>query len=149
MAVTVYLAADHRGYSVKERLEAYLAERGVTTVDLTPSFTAGDDYPVIAAGLVAAMRKSPDARGILSCGSGAGIAIAANRFRGIRAAVGLGASHVAIARHDDDINVLVIAADFAEDHAVRAMADALVDAPFASGEARFVRRIAELDELGS
>ncbi len=149
MAVPIYLAADHRGHALKERIEAYLADRGVTTVDLSPRYTDGDDYPMVAASLVAALRESKSGRGILACGSGAGIAIAANRFKGVRAAVGLSGAHVAVARRDDDINVLVLAADFIQDDESRAMVDAFIDAPFDADEQRFARRIKELDELGS
>lgn len=148
MQPTVYLAADHRGHAAKERVQEHLVARGVVAVDLTPRLEEGDDYPRVAATLVAALREAEGARGILACGSGAGIAIAANRFKGIRAAVGLGGAHVAAARHDDDINVLVIAADFAPDGSLEAMADAFVDTPFAPEE-RYVRRIQELDELGA
>lgn len=145
---TIYLAADHRGHELKERIQAYLMERGTVAVDLTPRLQEGDDYPRVAEVLVGALREAPEARGILACGSGAGIAIAANRFKGVRAAVGMSAAHVSAARHDDDINVLVLAADFIEDDTERQMTDAFVDGAF-SPEERYQRRIAELDELGA
>lgn len=143
----IYLAADHRGHALKESVEKYLKERGVSTDDLTPELITGDDYPVVAELLVDKVLGAQGARGILVCGSGAGIAIAANRCKGIRAAVGLGPTHVAAARHDDDINVLVLAADFTDAHEVHGMVDAFIDAPFAAHEERFVRRIQELDQL--
>ena len=145
---TVFLAADHRGHALKETAEAYLTKRGVKVVDLTPRFSPDDDYPLVAKALAEEVLASKDARGLLACGSGAGIAIAANRFKGIRAAIGLGPTHVLAARHDDDLNVLVLAADFVDDGEVRGMLDAFVDAPFAKDEERFVRRIEELDQLG-
>lgn len=145
---TVYLAADHRGHGLKESAEAYLRERGVKVLDLTPELKPGDDYPLVAKTLVTRMLNEPNARGLLACGSGAGIAIAANRFKGIRAAIGLSPKHVEAARNDDDLNVLVLAADFVNDSEIRAMLDAFVDAPYSAKEQRHARRITELDELG-
>lgn len=148
MATTLYLAADHRGHELKERIQAYLDERGIVAVDLTPRFQEGDDYPRVAAVLVGALREAAEARGILACGSGAGIAIAANRFKGIRAAVGMSPAQVTAARHDDDVNVLVLASDFTKEEDLRAMVDAFEDTAF-QPEERYARRIQELDELGA
>lgn len=148
MPATLYLAADHRGHELKERVQAYLDERSIVAVDLTPRMQEGDDYPRVAAVLVGALREATEARGVLICGSGAGIAIAANRFRGIRAAVGLNAKHVAAVRHDDDVNVLVLASDFTSDEDMRAMIDAFEDTAFGTEE-RYQRRIQELDEIGA
>lgn len=148
MQPTIYLAADHRGHAAKERIQAYLDSRGIVAVDLTPRMQEGDDYPRVAAVLVGALREAAEARGILACGSGAGIAIAANRFKGVRAAVGLSGQHIATARHDDDVNVLVVAADFAAQPEVESMVDAFVDTAYVAEE-RYQRRIQELDELGA
>lgn len=148
MGNVLYLAADHRGYGLKEEAESYARERGLDVVDVTPSLVEGDDYPDIAAKLVDAMRGADGARGILACGSGTGMAIAANRFEGIRAVLGMNPTHVAVSRHDDDVNVLVLSADFSDPTGIRGMIDALVDAPFASQEERYVRRRDALDQLG-
>ncbi len=148
MAPTVYLAADHRGHALKEKAQAHLDERGIVAVDLTPRLQEGDDYPRVAAVLVGALREAAEARGILACGSGAGITIAANRFKGIRAAMALSPEQVRAARNDDDINVLVLAADFMSEEEMKALIDAFEDTPFA-GEERHVRRIKELEELGA
>lgn len=148
MPATLYLAADHRGHALKERVQAYLDERSIVAVDLTPRLQEGDDYPRVAAVLVGALREATEARGVLVCGSGAGIAMAANRFRGIRAAVGMSAKHVAAVRHDDDVNVLVIASDFTTEEEMRAMIDAFEDTAFGTEE-RYRRRIQELDEIGA
>lgn len=147
MPPVIYLAADHRGHALKERVEAYLREKEVVTVDLTPRLKEGDDYTDIAQVLADAMRESPEARGVLACGSGAGIAIAANRFRGIRATLGLDPAQVKASRSDDDVNVLVLAADFESDDDVHAQLDAFMSAPFEDNE-RHVRRVRELDRLG-
>ncbi len=149
MKQTLYLAADHRGYAIKEEAEAYARGRDLNVIDVTHTFVDGDDYPEIAAKLVEAMGTGPEARGILACGSGTGIAIAANRFKGIRAVLGMNPSHVAVSRNDDDINVLVLAADFSDPEGIKGMVDALVDTRFAEEEARYVRRRDALDKLGA
>lgn len=139
MDSTTYIAADHRGYALKQQL------RDASYIDLTPDMTPGDDYPEVADRMVVAMQE-PTTRGILLCGSGAGIAIAANRHRGIRAAVGLTPIQVMAARRDDDINILVIAADFTTQQDAREMIEAFHNTPF-SGEERHLRRIQEMDKM--
>lgn len=146
---TLYLAADHRGFSLKERVKEHARSRGLEVIDLTPERVEGDDYTAVAELLAKRIAGLSDVRGILSCGSGTGIAIAANRFKGIRAAVGIAADQVAVSRNDDDANVLVLAADFVIDQDAFAMADALTDTPFEEEEERYVRRRDALDQLGS
>jgi ribose 5-phosphate isomerase B len=108
-----------------------------------------DDFPQFAARTVAAMKASDDKdpRGILICGSGQGICIAANRFKGIRAALAWNTQEVHASRNDDDANVLCLPARYmGADEALR-LAEAWLATPFA-GAARYKRRIKQLDELG-
>lgn len=113
--MTIYLAADHAGFALKDRLKAHLIKQGNQVVDLTPVFKDGDDYPLVAKKLTPSIsplsrgRKERDqARGLLFCGSGIGVCIAANRVKGIRAAVGHSPEEVKLAREHDDINVLCL-----------------------------------------
>jgi len=147
-SVVLYFASDHRGFDLKRQAMEHASGRGVETVDLTPARVEGDDYPAAAELLAKRIAGLTGARGFLACGSGTGIAIAANRFKGIRAACGLGAEQVAASRRDDDVNVLVIGADYAEEDAVRAMLDAFLDTAFDDQE-RHVRRLEALDLLGA
>lgn len=102
----IYLAADHAGFTLKDKLKAQLIKQGHKIVDLTPNFKDGDDYPLVAKKLTSKMTNS--SRGALFCGSGIGVCIAANRTKGIRAAVGHSPQEVKLAREHDDINVLCL-----------------------------------------
>ena len=113
--MTIYLAADHAGFALKDKLKAQLIKQGHKIVDLTPVFKDGDDYPLVAKKLTKRLTSnSPLSRGkkgdlgVLSCGSGIGVCSAANRAKGIRAAVGHSPQEVKLAREHDDINVLCL-----------------------------------------
>lgn len=150
----VYIGADHQGYHLKDELFAYLSKRGydvesVGEAQLDPV----DDFPLFAQAVALKVlgSDSADPRGILLCGSGQGMAMAANRFRGIRAAVVWDAHEAKMARHDLDSNVLCLPArifDDAEDAAWEGVLETWLNTPF-SGAVRFMRRNRELDELAS
>jgi ribose 5-phosphate isomerase B len=146
----IYMGADHNGFDMKAGLAKALKHAGYNVVDegdkeLKPE----DDYPIFAARVVHALRASddPDPRGILICGSGQGICIAANRFKGIRASLIWEVEEAHAARNDDDCNVLCLPARSLNlDEAIK-IAEAWLATPFA-GAPRFKRRIKELDTLG-
>lgn len=142
----IYIGADHRGFALKERVRDYLHSRGIAVHDTAKEFNQDDDYPEAAKRVTDKVLEHDGSRGILICGSGAGMVIAANRFNGIRATVGLHPAHVSAARHDDDINVLVIAADYVNDEQACHMSDMFVDGVYGNEE-RYARRIAQLDTL--
>jgi len=146
----IFLGADHNGFELKKVLAEALTKAGYEVVDkgdqqLQPT----DDFPQFAARVVHAMRasKDPDPRGLLICGSGQGMCIAANRFKGIRASLVWEVAEAHPARNDDDSNVLCLPArSLRADQAV-AITEAWLATPFA-GAVRFKRRIHELDQLG-
>lgn len=140
----IYLGADHRGYALKEKLKEDLVGGGHTVHDLTPDFTPGDDYPKVAYTVVKKLHSAPEARGMLFCGSSAGVVIAANRFPGMRATLALNVAAIIAARHDDNINILAFAADFTIHEEAAALADAFLSTPYEPDE-RYERRIKELD----
>ena len=148
--MTIYLGADHNGYHLKEKIEEYLKRLGHTVVDegdekLDPE----DDFTVFASRVVHAMKASDDhdAKGILICGSGQGMAIAANRHKGIRAGLGWGVEAARSTRHDEDSNVLALPAELLDtDTEWQEVIDVWLATPFA-GAARYKRRNAQLDEL--
>ena len=147
--MNVFLASDHRGYELKEKLEKILGEKECCLVDLTPLHDPEDDYPDVAGLLAMTVKEdlSNNARGILLCGSGAGVTVGANRFRAIRATLGLNKEQVQAARNDDDVNVLVIAADYTDEKEAEAMSRVFLETAFAEEE-RFLRRRELLDTLG-
>ncbi len=104
---TLYLAADHAGFKLKEQLKPRLKSLGLAMRDLTPSYRPGDDYPGIGRDLARKTVKDKT-RGILVCGSGVGVAIAANRVKGARAVEAHSTSQMKRAREHNDVNVLAL-----------------------------------------
>jgi ribose 5-phosphate isomerase B len=144
-----YLAADHRGWELKNKLKDWLAAEGHQVTDLgAAEYIENDDYPDYAAALAKAVIGEPEARGIAVCGSGVGVAVAANKIPGIRAALIHDPQIAVAARQDDDINVLALGADFLTLDAVQEVIQAWLTTPF-SGEERHRRRIDKIKRLES
>jgi ribose 5-phosphate isomerase B len=146
----IYLGADHNGFELKEKLEAWLKELGYTVIDQgNQKRDPEDDFPQFAARVATAMLGSsePDPKGILICGSGQGMCIAANRFKGIRASLAWNENEAKLSRNDGDSNILCLAAsDLKSVDDAKNIVKTWLDTPFA-GAARYVRRIKDLDEL--
>ena len=147
--MNIFIGADHNGFEMKTKLIAELQKAGHTVHDegdreLQPD----DDYPQFAERVVRAMRAAgdKDVYGILICGSGQGMCIAANRFKGVRASLIWNTHEAQAARNDDDANVLCLPArSISIDEAIK-VAEVWLRTPFA-GAVRFRRRISELDSL--
>lgn len=107
---TLYIGADHAGWKLKEALKPKLATLGMTVRDLTPAHMPGDDYPWIGEAVAKKVAKDKSSRGLLVCGSGVGMAIAANRIKGSRAVEGFGPRQIKLAREHNDVNVLAVGA---------------------------------------
>lgn len=145
----VYVAADHRGFALAKSLAEYLHKSGYDVIaDVDATYDPHDDYPVVAQRLVKDLLTSDDkdARGILICGSGQGVCMAANRFKGVRALLGHDREAVRSARTDDDANVLCLPADRLTRNAANELVEAFLNAPFVP-EPRYVRRIREMDNV--
>lgn len=109
MKRTIILGADHAGFALKVRIGEELKRRGFSVEDLSPTFKEGDDYPRIGRRVAKHVVTSKDkALGILVCGSGVGMVIAANRVKGARASVGHDAREVIRGREDDHTNILAL-----------------------------------------
>jgi len=147
--VKIFLGADHNGFEYKNRLKQLLEQAGHDVVDSGDlTLNPDDDFPQFAGKVVSELlaSPSPDARGILICGSGQGMCMAANRFKGIRASLCWNLDEARAARNDDDSNVLCLSARYLSLDEAQAIVNAWLSTPFA-GAARFKRRIKELDEL--
>lgn len=107
---TVALAADHAGFELKDRLAQELRERGLEVLDLGTNAGSAVDYPDMAARLAAALGEGKAHRGVLVCGTGIGISIAANRHRHVRAALCHDVTTATMARLHNDANVLALGA---------------------------------------
>lgn len=147
----IYLGADHNGFEYKNDLAKALRQAGHEVVDEgDESLNADDDYPQFAGKVANALLadSDPEARGILICGSGQGMCIAANRFKGIRAALCWNQAEARAARNDDDANVLCLSSRYTSLDEAGSIMAAFLATPFA-GAPRFSRRIQQLDELSS
>lgn len=145
----IFVAADHNGFQYREKLLLYLQYAGYDVHDDgTKSLDPQDDFPLLAERVVTDMRTNddPDTRGILLCGSGQGMCMAANRFNGIRAVLGYDVESVRSARHDDDANVLCMPAHALDEATMKQLVEIFLVTKFANAP-RFVRRIRELDEF--
>lgn len=145
----IYIDADHNGFALKAQVIAYLKHAGHEVFDMgTPKLDPDDDYPLTASRVIVGMQGDADhsARGILICGSGMGVCMAANRFQGIRAALGVDNMQARAARNDEDSNVLCLSARQLTTDKAKAIIHTWLVTPFA-GAPRYKRRIKQLDEL--
>lgn len=105
----IFIGADHQGRLVKADLLAFLKSLEVSFEEVgVENYSPEDDYPDFATAVVARVLEDEQNKGILLCGSGQGMAIAANRFKGIRAGLCWNLSEASLARSDDDINILCL-----------------------------------------
>ena len=145
---TVYIASDHAGYKLKEAVQDALGEAGYKIHDLGPhEFNPDDDYPDYIFPVAEAIHKDPHARAIIFGMSGQGEAMAANRMKGVRAAVYYGGptTLIKLAREHNDANVLSLSAEELTDAEALHAAKMFLGASF-SGATRHARRIKKLDE---
>lgn len=143
---TYLLGADHAGFALKERLRLFLAKQRLRVEDLSPDAQDGDDYPDVAQRLAKHIAKHPDTRGILVCGSGFGMEIAANRFRGVRAVVVRTAEEAQLAREHNHANILVFGERFTSPAQAEHILTAWMEASPSLAQ-RHVRRIHKLDAV--
>lgn len=104
----IYLGADHAGFTLKEKLKRYFDSLGIFYEDLGGNGEKGDDYPDFAFKVASRVAREKGARGILICGTGTGMVIAANKVKGIRAAVGYDNYSVKMGRSHNNINILCL-----------------------------------------
>ncbi|MBI1961569.1 MAG: RpiB/LacA/LacB family sugar-phosphate isomerase [Parcubacteria group bacterium] len=143
----IYLGADHAGFHLKEELKSYFAKQGISFADLgADRYDRGDDYPEYAVLVAQKVATSTAARGILLCGTGNGMAIAANKIKGVRAAVAWDAYSAKKAAEDDAANILALPArDITEQLAIAAVRAYLSEKP--SAAARHKRRVNKIRKL--
>ncbi|MEZ5932275.1 MAG: ribose 5-phosphate isomerase B [Alphaproteobacteria bacterium] len=140
---TILLASDHAGFDLKADLASALAARGLEVIDLGAKDKTSVDYPDMATLLVEALAAGRAARGILICGTGIGIGIAANRHAHVRAALCHDVTTARLARAHNDANVLCLGGRIVGLQVALDCVDAFLDTPFEGG--RHQRRV---DKLG-
>ena len=126
----VSIASDHAGFEEKQLLVDYLLELGHEVVDRGPDDGERVDYPDFAASVAHDVTGGLAERGVLICGTGIGMAMAANKVRGIRAANVTTPEFAALAREHNDANVVALSGRFVDDAANRAIVKAFLETDF-------------------
>ncbi len=140
---TIAVASDHAGFPLKDRLASELGAAGLKVLDLGTNNADSVDYPKYGEAMARALLEGRAERGVLICGTGIGVSIAANRHRGIRAAVCHNEETARLARAHNDANVLVMGGRIIDEDTASACLRAFLDTEFEGG--RHQRRVEMLD----
>ncbi len=144
----IAVGADHAGFELKRDLAGALAQQGHEILDLGTHSTAPVDYPDIAEAVATAIRNGQVDRGIIVCGSGAGVAVAACKFPGVRAAVCHDCYTARQAVEHDDVNVMCLGARVIGAALARTLVETFLSAGF-KPEERHLRRVAMIEAIES
>jgi len=144
----VYIASDHRGYNLKEFLKGYLSQEKIPFKDVgNHKFDPEDDYPDFAFKLAREVAKNSNENlGVMICGSGLGMAVAANKVKGIRAGLAVSEWFAEHGRKNDDLNVLSLAADKTDFSAAERILKAFLGARF-SQDKKYARRLEKIKKI--
>lgn len=142
----VIVAADHAGFRLKEEIRDFVAGLGHEVIDAGTDSEASVDYPDFARAVGEAVVRGQAERGVLICGSGVGASIAANKVRGVRAAICHDSYSARQGVEHDDMNVLVLGGRVIGAELAKDLVTAFLDAQFA-GEERFVRRVNKITAI--
>ncbi len=143
----VFLGSDHRGYYLKEKIARWLYDAKYDFFDVgAESLDLHDDYPKYAGEVASLVVSTKSSRGIILCGSGVGVNATANKFDGIRASIGICVKQIKAGRNDDDMNILVIAADYTDEYEAKEMVKAFLETKFGKKE-RYKRRLKEISKI--
>ncbi len=140
----IALGSDHGGYGLKQEVKAYLDEKKIPYKDYGCDSEASCDYPIYAKKVAHAVAEGECEKGILICGTGIGISIAANKVPGIRAALCHDCFSAEMTRQHNDANILAMGARVVgPGHALK-IVDTFLNTPFSNDE-RHIRRIAMIE----
>ncbi len=141
----IHVGADHAGFRLKEHVKAYLERAGHEVVDVGTHWEESVDYPDFARLVAEAVASGEADRGILVCGTGIGMAIAANKVPGVRAVQATDVEFARLARLHNDANVLTLPGRFMEGEQAEPIVEVFLSTPFEGG--RHQRRIDEIAAL--
>jgi len=145
--IKVYIGSDHAGFELKEKLKPFLKKLKYTLVDLgAKTYNKLDDYPIYGEKVAKAVSKDKRSFGILICGSGQGICIAANKVNGIRAALCENVKDAFTSRNDDNANVLCLQGKGTSLTKTKSIVKKFLETEF-SDEERHNRRINEIKKI--
>jgi ribose 5-phosphate isomerase B len=140
--MNIAVGSDHRGYQAKEHIKSIISQMGHQFIDVGTKDNSPSDYPDIAYLAASAVSKGQADRAILVCGTGIGMCIAANKIKGIRAALCCDELSAQISRHHNDSNVLCLSGDMVGDILLRKMVEVWLTTEFQGG--RHLRRIQKI-----
>lgn len=147
MSETIVIASDHGGLELKDALVAYLSDLGIKVRDLGTMNNDSVDYPDYAAQAAQALSAGEVDRGVLICGTGIGMSIAANKFPGVRAALVHDEFTARMAKEHNDANILVMGGRILAVDAARKLVQVWLETPFEGGRhQRRLDKIASLEE---
>ena len=143
----IAIGADHAGVALKEHVKQVLTSRGIEFDDVGTLTTESVDYPDFAESVGRKVASGEYDRGILTCGSGIGMAIAANKVPGIRAASIIDEQSARLSREHNDINVLALGERITDINTARRIVELFLDTPFAGGRHQMrIDKISALDK---
>jgi ribose 5-phosphate isomerase B len=145
--VKIILASDHAGLELRQELVAGLRERGVSFEDMGPTSRESVDYPDFATKVARAVAAGEYTHGVLVCGTGIGMSIVANKYRGVRAALCTTEFEARMARAHNDANVLCLGQRVVGAGVARAILEAFLATPFEGG--RHEKRVQKIREAES
>ena len=141
----IALAADHVGFALKEKTRAYLEGKGLEVDDFGPLEAERVDYPDFAEMVAAQVAAKQADYGVLVCGTGIGMVIAANKVPGIRAAAANDTISARMAREHNNANILTLGGRMIDEAAMHGIVDTWLSTPFAGG--RHARRVEKIEAL--
>jgi len=141
----IAVGADHAGFELKNQLRDALRSAGQEVQDFGTNTADSIDYPDYAAKVGRAVAGGKADRGVLVCGSGVGMSIAANKIHGVRAALGVSEEEVKVTRQHNNANVLTLGARFTDPALAQKLVNLFLDTPFEGG--RHERRVSKIMEL--
>ena len=141
----IAIGSDHGGFELKKKLMEHLSERGLEYKDFGTYSSASCDYPVYAKAVANAVASGECDRGIIICGTGIGISIAANKVKGVRAALCGDCFSAEMTRLHNDANILAMGARVVGPGLALKIADTFLDTPFSNDE-RHIRRISMIED---
>lgn len=140
----IALGSDHGGYELKQEIKKYLDEQKIEYVDMGCDSPASTDYPIYAKKVARAIQSGECDKGILICGTGIGISITANKFKGIRAALCTDCFCAEATRLHNDANILALGGRVVGPGLALKIVDTFLNTPF-SGDERHMRRIEQIE----
>ncbi len=145
----IAIASDHAGFELKEEIKRHLESAGYEVLDLGTDSTESVDYPDYAEKVALKVSSGEVVEGVLCCGTGIGMCIAANKFSGVRAAVAVNEFMARMAKEHNNANVLCLSGRLTEPETAKKLVDVWLNTKFEGGRhERRVKKIGEIERKG-